>query len=127
MTDIHWKNIHDKLCVMCSANVKSLNYYICKKCSKLCLITRTKVSQLNSDEILMDLKSVCCNVDVDMNNKITCSDSCHEEFVLNRIKKEGEYKKVTDITTGITHKIPTRKIIEEGILAKDLKNYPLWD
>lgn len=130
MTDdeiiINWKNIHDKLCVMCSADVKSLNYFICKKCKQICLITRTQMSQLNLDEILVDLKSVCCDSDVEVNNKITCSDFCHEKFVLNRIKKEGEFKKVTAYT-GISYKVPTRKIIEEGILAEDLINYPLWD
>ena len=125
--DVNWKNIENKLCIMCSADVKALNYFICKKCNKLCLITRTKVSQLNSDEVLMDVKSVCCKSDVEFYNKITCSEYCHEEFVLNRIKKDGEFKKVTD-HTGMSYKVPVRKIIEEGVLAKDLKkNYPRWD
>ena len=125
--DVHWKNIKDNLCVMCSATLESSSYYICKKCKKICQITHTKVSQVNSEqEFLADVKSVCCNSDVEINNKITCSDYCHEEFVLNRIKKEGLFKKVTD-HTGISYKVPTRKLIEEGLLQEDLKNYPIWD
>lgn len=57
---------------------------------------------------------------------VTCSDECHEKLV-HRLEREfGIYKKVTDIETGKSYKVPTRDIIEKGLKYRDLKNYPEW-
>lgn len=57
---------------------------------------------------------------------VTCSDGCHEKLV-DRLEREfGIYKKVVDIETGKTHRVPTRDIIEKGLKYRDLKNYPEW-
>ena len=122
MTDIHWENIKDNLCVMCSKTLKSFSYYLCKKCSKICEIVAQKVS-----EEIMDIKSVCCKADVDTFNKITCSDSCHEKFIQKMIRENGIYKKVVDLQSNITYRIPTRLIIEQGILQEELKKHPRWN
>ena len=74
----------------------------------------------------MDAKSKCCNADVDMHQKITCSNSCHEKFILQMTDKYGPFKKVIDQETNIAYKIPIRVIIEQGLTFSDLKKYPKW-
>ncbi len=57
---------------------------------------------------------------------VTCSKECHEKLV-DRLEREfGIYKKVVDGETGKVHRIPTRDIIEKGLIYQDLKNYPEW-
>lgn len=121
MTDIHWENIKDNLCVMCKATLKSSSYYLCDKCNKVCQITHTKIS-----EDISDLKSVCCNSDVQFNNTITCSNFCHNQYILKKIEEDGLFTKVIDSVSGIAYKVPTKLIIEEGLRQEDLKNYPTW-
>jgi len=75
---------------------------------------------------IMDVKSVCCNADIESHQKITCGDYCHEKFIIKMLQEHGLFKKVVDIESGISYKIPTRLIIEEGLRQKDLKNYPTW-
>lgn len=58
--------------------------------------------------------------------RVTCSDDCHEKLIYKYEQEFGKYKKVVDTTTGLTHKVPTRTIIEEGIKQVDLHKYPLW-
>lgn len=58
--------------------------------------------------------------------RATCSEDCHEKFVDRCEKEFGAYKKIIDLTTGLTHKVPTRTIIEKGIKQVDLHGYPLW-
>ena len=120
MTEIHWKNAKDNLCIVCKANLNP-GYYICNKCNKICQVIHTEYSH----EII-DIKSVCCNSDVEIHSKITCGDYCHEKFILKMIKEHGLFKKVVNIENGIAYKVPTRLIIEEGLNQKDLKNYPTW-
>lgn len=59
--------------------------------------------------------------------QLTCSKRCHELFIIECIQKYGLFKKITDSTTNISYKIPTRIIIEEGINQKDLHYYPVWE
>lgn len=75
----------------------------------------------------MDIKSTCCNADVHIQQKITCSDLCHNIFVEHLVKEKGQYQKVIDMETGKAHKVPTKLIIENGITQQDLKSFPLWD
>jgi hypothetical protein len=58
--------------------------------------------------------------------RVTCSEECHENLVYTLENEFGIYKKVVDIETGKTHKVPTRDIIEKGLKYRDLKNYPEW-
>ncbi len=74
----------------------------------------------------MDVKSQCCNSDIESHQKITCGNFCHEKFIIKMMKEHGLFKKVIDIETGIAYKIPTRLIIEEGLRQTELKNYPVW-
>ena len=55
---------------------------------------------------------------------VTCSDECHEELVLRLELKFGTHKKVVNLETMKTHKVPVRDIIEKGLRQQDLKNYP---
>jgi hypothetical protein len=57
---------------------------------------------------------------------LTCSDDCHEKFVYRLEQEYGIYKKVVNLETGKTHKVPIRDIIEGGLRQIDLKNYPEW-
>ena len=57
---------------------------------------------------------------------LTCyKEDCHEKFVAWFEEKFGTYKKVEG-PDGIPHRVPTREIIEKGLRAEDLKNYPEW-
>lgn len=60
-------------------------------------------------------------------NHTTCSDTCHEIFVRRMEKEFGGYKKVTDMVTGKTYRVPTRYIIENGLKQTELKNFPEWE
>ena len=121
LNDIHWENIKDNLCVMCKGAIKSASYYLCKKCNKVCQVTFTQIS-----EDISDVKSVCCDFDVEINNKITCSDFCHDKYIEKKIEQDGLFKKVVDLTSGITYRVPTKLMIEEGLIQEDLKNFPIW-
>ncbi len=57
---------------------------------------------------------------------VTCSEECHEKLIHRLEQKFGIHKKVVDIETGKTHKVPTRDIIERGLKYGDIKNYPEW-
>jgi len=47
--------------------------------------------------------------------------------LVDRLEREfGIYKKVVDIETGKSHRVPTRDIIEKGLRYQDLKSYPEW-
>ncbi len=122
MTDIHWKNIKDNLCVVCKVSLDSPSYYICHKCNKVCKVNFKTVS-----EEIMEVKSICCNSDIESHTKITCGNYCHDKFIIKMIKEHGLFKKVTDMESGISYKIPTRLIIEEGLKQQDLKKYPTWN
>lgn len=118
----NWKNVKDDLCIVCNTSLGSSSYYICKNCSKICLVFSQKIS----DDII-DVKSICCKADITLHSKITCSDNCHKKFVQKMIRENGRYKKVTDLESNTTHRIPTRVIIEKGILQNDIKKYPQWN
>ncbi len=38
----------------------------------------------------------------------------------------GNYKKITDEDSGLSYKVPTKQIVEEGITQDQLKNFPFW-
>ena len=80
---------------MCKISLKSSSYNLCNKCNKVCQITHTKIS-----EDIFDVKSVCCNWDVTINNKITCSDFCHNQYVLKKIDEDGLFKKVSSLVNA---------------------------
>ncbi len=122
MTDIHWKNVKDNFCIVCKISLDSPGYYICNKCNKVCQVVFSKVSTQ-----VTGVKSICCNSGVESHQKITCGDYCHEKFVQNMLQEYGLFKKVVDQTSGITYKVPTRTIIETGLRAEELKNFPTWD
>lgn len=124
MTDkeIKWKNKDLNLCVICDKPLTSNSFWRCQKCSKTSEITYKHVK----DDIY-DIKSVCCNFDVDNNQSVTCSVQCHQSLVDIMVKEKGEFKLVTDIHTLKTHKVPMRDIIEFGIKYSDLAKYPTMD
>ncbi len=51
----------------------------------------------------------------------------HDELVNHLVTQFGEFKKVVRMTTGEAFKVPTRDIIEKGILEQDLDQYPKWE
>jgi hypothetical protein len=56
----------------------------------------------------------------------TCSKICHEALIIALEQKFGIYKKVTDVETQVTYKVPVRDIAEKGLTYQDLKFYPVW-
>ena len=48
-------------------------------------------------------------------------------MLIERLEREfGTHKKVTDLETGKIYRVPTRDIIEGGLVQQDLKYYPEW-
>ena len=121
MSNIAWKNVKNNFCIMCKKSLDSPSYHICIKCHKICDIDLTEISKE-----LMDAKSKCCNADVQMHQKITCGNVCHEKYILQMTQEYGKFKKVVDLESQIAYRIPIRKIIEEGLQFEDLGNYPRW-
>lgn len=121
MSNISWKNVKDNLCVICQKSLDSSSYHKCLKCNKVCKIKYRKIS----DDIC-DVKSVCCHSDVEIHNKITCSDDCHDSYMKKAIIEFGEFKKVIDLASGKAHRVPTALIIQCGLKQEDLKKFPVW-
>ena len=69
---------------------------------------------------------IICDTPIGIKGRETCSKSCHEELVKIAEGTFGASKMVTDSTTGISYKVPTRDIIEKGLAWKDLAKYPVW-
>lgn len=71
---------------------------------------------------------IICNEEKDKRSrKYTCSEECHKKFLQELIDDFGEYKKIVDMATGKTHKVPIEIIFENGIRQQDLKNYPVLE
>ena len=59
-------------------------------------------------------------------NALTCSnEDCHETFVTWCENQHGLYKKVSG-PDGVVRRVPTRDIVEKGLKASELENYPAW-
>lgn len=56
----------------------------------------------------------------------TCSEKCHGTLVDELVKKFGEFKKVVDVETGTSYKVPTRDVLERRLRYEDLKKHPKW-
>lgn len=56
---------------------------------------------------------------------VTCSEACHDALLDYYVGLFGETKRVTDASTGKTHLVPTRTIMEDGLKHGDLSKYPV--
>ena len=121
MSKIKFENVEKAQCVICDVKLLIASFMICRRCNKVANYDYRIVG-----ENVLDVKSKCCNDDVTIQQKITCSDICHDKFVELLIGDKGKYQKIIDIESGKAHKIPTIVVIEEGITQPQLKNYPLW-
>jgi hypothetical protein len=127
---ISFENSAKGLCVSCgrrfSDDLKS--EWICLKCRKVCAVHPTALPE-RLGPFITDVKSECCGADVKQFGRITCSDSCHENFVKEMEKQFGVFKKVVDEGTGKAYRVPTRDFIERGLTYEDLRmgKYPLWE
>lgn len=86
-------------------------------------------SEKDIDQALKELKEEGLirksdHVGYDDNMQLTPTGSKLIESEL--IKRYGEFKKVMDMESGKSHKVPTVVIIREGINQHDLKNFPEW-
>lgn len=72
-------------------------------------------------------KCIICQQIYDRGRGLTCSDECHEELVRRLVAEFGEFKKVIRLSTGVAYKVPTRDIIEKGLMEEELARYPLWE
>lgn len=54
----------------------------------------------------------------------TCDAVCHQGWIERIVAAVGETKLITYTVTGKTYRVPTRVILEAGIKAADLPNYP---
>jgi hypothetical protein len=122
MITIKPDNVQKHLCVICDKFIDRGSYWQCKKCNKVCQITMTDIEKPK----LEDIKSACCDADVNNHQNITCGDDCHSKFVEKMLVEFGDYKKITDESSGISYKVPTKQIVEEGITQKQLKDFPVW-
>lgn len=69
---------------------------------------------------------VICGTSYFGGRQFTCSDACHEELVNRMVTKSGEFKMVISLRTRKAYKVPTREIMEKGLLEQELEKYPLW-
>lgn len=68
---------------------------------------------------------VICGSEERSQRLLTCSDKCHDQMKKEFIEDFGEYKDITDMTTGLTHRVPTEEIFDKGLRQQDLKYYPV--
>ena len=122
MSKIKFENVEKSLCVICDVKLQVTNFMICRNCNEI-----THFDYRIIGENILDIKSKCCNADINIQQKITCSDICHDKFVELLIIEKGVYQKIIDAESGKTHKVPTIVVIEEGITQNQLKNFPLWN
>jgi hypothetical protein len=126
---ITWDNVPRGRCVICSSELKDRGYYYCVRCKNPAeielrpLAGGPKMVQLNPVLFLADAKSKCCQGDLEVRTRITCSDRCHRLFVAELIKQFGEFKLIVDQTSGKSYKVPTKDIIEKGLAWRDLSRY----
>lgn len=115
------------LCVCCDKPLLANSFFLCLKCGKACeYVIRDEIKSKNKADLMFDIKSKCCNSDVQNMQKATCSDECHIELVDYLESSFGKVKKVVDIETGIEYCVPTKFIIENGLNTNELKKFPLW-
>lgn len=122
MIKLIWENEKKNMCVVCSEPLTTSSFWVCKKCNRVCEIAQ-------KEEVIFgvyDVKSKCCKADVDNNQKLSCSDKCHEVLVNTIENKMGQYKKIIDQSTNKAYRVPTKEIIEKGLRQEDLVNYPEW-
>lgn len=121
----HTSNVLENLCLVCSKSLSSSSFYICKECKKVCNVKITnKIGE--GGYILVEIKSTCCDADIENMQKTTCSEECHLELVKGMESQFGKFKKVVDLTTNIPYKVPTKDIIEKGLNQDQLFKYPKW-
>ena len=119
--EFNLENVKKGECVVCGKS-GCFELIICLKCNKQC----SPVVSEWLDKTTSDVKSDCCKYDIKHMSKITCSDECHNKFISLMEKQVGKFKKVTDETTGISYRVPTKDIIENGLRQQDLSKYPIW-
>jgi hypothetical protein len=56
--------------------------------------------------------------------ELTCDDRCHRVWIERLIAAHGETRRIVDLSTGKTHVVPTRLILEQGVKGSDLPNFP---
>lgn len=107
-------------CIVCETAEVVGPLYKCLLCGMSC------IPEAHGDVMdgLVDVKSACCNADIQVLSKTTCSDQCHEKFVQYFETLVGKEKLVTSVATGKTYKVPTRYIIEQGLKGYELQNFP---
>ena len=125
---IRWEWQIDGSCVACGQLIPDQGVCICRSCRRVCRVTMgpASPSPVPEDSVyaLLDVKSECCGADVDVQTKVTCSDTCHEVLVADIERKFGAEKIVVDIATGRKHRVPTRVLIERGLRTEELPQYP---
>lgn len=127
VSEVKFKNADKGLCVICGEHIEMFSVWICRQCLKLCEVDDSRILEETKDKMLIDVKSKCCNTDVQSIGRLTCSEKCHEEFVKRLEKEFGAAKKVVDQVTGTVYKIPTRDLIEKGLTWENLHRYPVWN
>jgi hypothetical protein len=117
-------------CIICDNQINAQVVCICLTCQNKCevIIKPVPHEQEPSNNLpgFVDVKSRCCNSDVNIHSKSTCSKQCHEDLVNELERLYGKYKRIEDIHTGKAYRVPTRDIIEYGVNYLDLVGYPEW-
>jgi predicted nucleic acid-binding Zn ribbon protein len=108
--------------------------FVIKPCSPDCRYFQFAIEQTKRvGKPLMTVSSeelkkciVCKEAIVHSKYMFTCSDLCHEKFVVDCENRFGVEKRVTDFETKISYRVPIRDIIDAGLKYEDLAKYPLW-
>lgn len=123
---LKWENANKGLCVVCSNVILNASYATCKSCNQICEVHPKGKRIPDGDYFITDIKSNCCESDVSINFKHTCRGECHSQLIKEMTEQVGEFKKIIDIETKIAYKVPTKDIIEKGIMYGELSSYPRW-
>jgi hypothetical protein len=112
----------------------------CRACRRICApddpkiltpeaaaLVDAKRAHPHGEAVLVDVKSACCHADVEIWQRTTCSDDCHEEYVRRLEREFGAEKIIVDAVTGLRHRVPTRVLVERGISHDKLARFPLAD
>lgn len=116
-------------CIICQNQIAQPGYNKCRRCGQNCeIITHDEINLTTQSPVLtiFDFKSKCCNDDIDIYSRCTCSPNCHEIYMQQLEEQFGKFKKVVDAATGISYQVPTRVIAEAGIKQQDLTKFPIW-
>ena len=109
---------HLPICLVCKKGIENPGYCFCRKCRNPC-----EVDTEDTPSPTIEVKSTCCQSDVDVNTRTTCSEACHEKLI-QELEAEWGKNKVVVAPGGSKHLVPLRHIVEHGLQGHEVTCFP---